>query len=105
MSEPKSTKPATKHQNYTESLTGPQGKVTFDMVAVPGGDFQPLPTGEKLLDDCFFAGPGHDICPLLATRSSSAVYQPYRRSPCSSTSTIFSPVRNESGVDRPVMNG
>jgi formylglycine-generating enzyme required for sulfatase activity len=36
--EPKS-KPATKHQNYTETLDGPEGKVTFDMVAVPGGDF------------------------------------------------------------------
>src|SRR5262245_42745641 len=38
--EPKSNKPATKHQNYTETLQGPQGKVTFDMVAVPGGEFQ-----------------------------------------------------------------
>src|SRR5262245_35638170 len=38
--EPKSGKPATKHQNYTETLQGPQGKVTFEMIAVPGGEFQ-----------------------------------------------------------------
>jgi formylglycine-generating enzyme required for sulfatase activity len=38
--EPKPTKPTTKHQNYTESLDGPEGKVSFDLVAVPGGEFQ-----------------------------------------------------------------
>lgn len=27
------------HQSYTESLEGPEGKVTFEMIAVPGGDF------------------------------------------------------------------
>jgi formylglycine-generating enzyme required for sulfatase activity len=27
------------HQNYTETLDGPDGKVPFDMVAVPGGEF------------------------------------------------------------------
>ncbi len=32
-------------------------------------------------------------------------YQPYRVSPFSRTSTIFSPVRYESGVERPVMKG
>jgi formylglycine-generating enzyme required for sulfatase activity len=35
--EPKTT---TKHKNYTETLEGPEGKVAFDMVAVPGGDFE-----------------------------------------------------------------
>lgn len=28
-----------KHQSYTESLDGPEGKVTFEMIAVPGGEF------------------------------------------------------------------
>jgi formylglycine-generating enzyme required for sulfatase activity len=37
--EPKAAKPTTKHQNYTESLDGPEGKVSFDMIAVPGGEF------------------------------------------------------------------
>jgi formylglycine-generating enzyme required for sulfatase activity len=32
-------KAETKHQNYTETLEGPEGKVSFDMVAVPGGEF------------------------------------------------------------------
>jgi formylglycine-generating enzyme required for sulfatase activity len=32
-------KPATKHQNYTEALDGPEGKVSFEMIAVPGGEF------------------------------------------------------------------
>jgi formylglycine-generating enzyme required for sulfatase activity len=31
--------PAAKHQSYTESLDGPEGKITFEMVAVPGGEF------------------------------------------------------------------
>src|SRR5262245_9902910 len=31
---------ATKHQNYSESLDGPEGKVSFDMIAVPGGEFE-----------------------------------------------------------------
>jgi formylglycine-generating enzyme required for sulfatase activity len=35
-----SKKPATKHQNYTENLTAPDGsKVPFEMIAVPGGEF------------------------------------------------------------------
>jgi formylglycine-generating enzyme required for sulfatase activity len=33
-------KAATKHQNYTESITAPDdSKVNFDMVAIPGGEF------------------------------------------------------------------
>jgi len=33
--------PATKaaHQNYTETLVGPDGKITFEMIAIPGGEF------------------------------------------------------------------
>src|SRR5436190_15713430 len=27
------------HQSYTESLDGPEGKVAFEMVAVPAGEF------------------------------------------------------------------
>ncbi|HEX3147876.1 MAG TPA: formylglycine-generating enzyme family protein [Gemmataceae bacterium] len=38
--DPKSTKPATKHQNYTETIEGSNGKVSFDMIAVPGGEFE-----------------------------------------------------------------
>jgi len=37
--EPKPAKPATKHMAYTEMLETPDGKATFDMVAVPGGEF------------------------------------------------------------------
>lgn len=37
--EPKPARPPTKHQSYTESLDGPEGKVTFEMIAVPGGEF------------------------------------------------------------------
>jgi formylglycine-generating enzyme required for sulfatase activity len=37
---PKSDKPATKHQNYTETLDAMEGsKVSFDMVACPGGEY------------------------------------------------------------------
>ena len=36
----KQTKPKTTHQNYTETLLDPDGnKITFDMIAVPGGEF------------------------------------------------------------------
>jgi formylglycine-generating enzyme required for sulfatase activity len=38
--EPRPAKSAAKHQNYTESLDGPQGKVTFDMISCPGGEFE-----------------------------------------------------------------
>src|SRR5437867_3234184 len=34
-----SPKPVTKHQSYTESLDYSEGKITFEMIAVPGGDF------------------------------------------------------------------
>src|SRR5689334_22684820 len=37
--DPKSAMPPTKLQSYTESLDGPEGKVTFEMIAVPGGEF------------------------------------------------------------------
>jgi formylglycine-generating enzyme required for sulfatase activity len=37
---PVSGKPKTTHQNYTETITGSDGsKVSFDMVAIPGGEF------------------------------------------------------------------
>ncbi len=42
--------------------------------------------------------------PVLRHVLSSATSR-YRRRPCSRTSTIFSPVRKESGVERPVMKG
>src|SRR4051812_26801220 len=38
--EPKPAKSAMKHQNYTESLDGPEGKVSFDMISCPGGEFE-----------------------------------------------------------------
>src|SRR5215210_184660 len=38
--DPKAVKPTTKHQNYTETLDGPEGKVSFDMIAIPGGQFE-----------------------------------------------------------------
>src|SRR3954470_10615005 len=38
--EPKPAKSTTKHQNYTESLDGPEGKVSFDMISCPGGEFE-----------------------------------------------------------------
>ena len=37
--EPNPVKPATKHLAYTEMLESPDGKASFDMVAVPGGEF------------------------------------------------------------------
>ena len=37
--EPKPAKPTTKHQSYTETLEGPEGKIPFEMIAVPGGEF------------------------------------------------------------------
>ena len=36
---PKQAKSPIKHQSYTESLDGPEGKVNFEMIAVPGGEF------------------------------------------------------------------
>ncbi|HJZ91346.1 MAG TPA: formylglycine-generating enzyme family protein [Gemmataceae bacterium] len=33
------TAPKAAHQNYTESLQGPEGKVSFEMIAVAGGEF------------------------------------------------------------------
>ena len=46
-------------------------------------------------------------CPglVIPVAASRPCYQPYRVSPFSRTSTIFWPVRYESGVERPVMKG
>jgi formylglycine-generating enzyme required for sulfatase activity len=49
--QPTPTKPTSTHQNYTETLEGPEVKVTFDMVAVPGGEYlmgsSPADAGRK----------------------------------------------------------
>ena len=60
--------------------------------------------GEQLLEDREPPGLRHRT-PVVWRCGRPQAYQPYRVSPFSRTSTIFWPVRYESGVDRPVMNG
>ena len=59
---------------------------------------------EQLLEDRVAPRRRRRLTAPSATLS-IASYQPYRVRPFSRTSTIFSPVRYESGVERPVMNG
>ena len=63
------------------------------------------PVGEQLLDDREPARLGSTVKPRSVRCADSARVEPPCLRPVSSTSTIFCPVRYESGVDRPVTNG
>jgi len=64
-----------------------------------------MPSARSCSNSATFPGLLTTVLPAVSGRSAGGCYQPYRVSPDSRTSTIFSPVVNESGVDRPVMNG